>query len=172
MTNIHPLLVHFPIAFLVLYSFLELISTKKLSDKIWLLNTKAILVIAGFIGGLLAASSGEAIEDNFPDLHNLIETHSFWAGTTNAVFGVIAVLYLIKILSVNNVFNFKLESILNKIWVLIQKISYYILNNRFIIVLAIIVGFVAVTITGALGAAIVYGPDIDPIVKFIYNLVM
>jgi len=33
-----------------------------------------------------------------------------------------------------------------------------------------LIGLAAIVVTGALGAAIVYGPDIDPFVKIIYSL--
>ena len=33
-----------------------------------------------------------------------------------------------------------------------------------------LVGIVVITITGALGGAIVYGPEVDPIVSVIYHL--
>ena len=55
MINIHPLLVHFPIAFLVLYSLLEIVSLKDLNTVYGFQIQKLFLVITGFIGGLFAA---------------------------------------------------------------------------------------------------------------------
>ena len=40
----------------------------------------------------------------------------------------------------------------------------------FVSALASALGLVAVTITGALGGALVYGPDVDPFVSLIYRL--
>lgn len=172
MSNIHPLLVHFPIAFLVLYSFLEIISFKKVRSIFWIFYTKAVLVIAGFIGGLAASSSGEAIEDNFPQFHNLIEVHSFWAGTTNVIFGIVAVVYLIVWLHKSDIIKLPIESTLGKIWRFKIMLAEKILYNRALMVLITITGIIAVTITGALGASIVYGPEIDPIVNSIYSKIM
>ena len=172
MINIHPLLVHFPIAFLVLYSLLEIVSIKRFKYSLWLSNTKALLVITGFIGGLFAALSGGFIEDKFSSIHQIVEMHSFWAGTSNVIFGIISILYLIKILNQNNVFNFNTESFLGKAWAIKIKVSNYILNNRLMLIPIVLIGLISITITGALGASIVYGPNIDPAVKFIYNLVL
>ncbi len=169
MSNIHPLLVHFPIAFLVLYAFLEIISFKRVRSIFWIFYTKAVLVIAGFTGGLIAASSGEAIEDLFPQFHNLIEVHSFWAGATNVIFGIIAVVYLIVWLHKSDIIKLPLESALGKIWRFKIMLAEKILFMRPLMVLLALAGIVAVTITGALGASIVYGPEIDPIVNFIYS---
>ena len=169
MNNLHPLLVHFPIAFFMLYSFLELVSIKKVRELPWLIYTKTILVTAGFLGGLLAANSGEAIEHNFNAIKNIVEVHAFWAGATNVVFGIIALLYLIKVIKLNNFLKLKEGSSIQKFWFGIANIANIALGIRFLMVIAVLFGIVAVTITGAMGASIVYGPDIDPAVKFIYS---
>ncbi len=172
MSNIHPLLVHFPIAFLTLYAFLEIISFKRVRSIFWVFYAKALLVTTGFLGGLIAANSGEAIEHNFPQFYDLVEKHSFWAGTTNVIFGIIAVVYLIIWLHKSDIIKLPIESTLGKIWRFKIMLAEKILFMRPFMVLLALAGIIAVTITGALGAAIVYGPEIDPIVKFIYSKIM
>ncbi len=169
MNNIHPLLVHFPVALLSFYAVLEIISFKKVRSIFWIFYVKAVLVIGGFIGGLLASSSGEAIEHNFPMKENLIEIHSFWAGTTNVIFGIIAVVYLIVWIHKSNIIKLLPETVMGKIWRMKVMVAEKILYARSMMLILAMAGIIAVTITGALGASIVYGPEIDPIVKFIYT---
>ena len=54
------------------------------------------------------------------------------------------------------------------ILVKVQKIAETLYKN-FVPLLALL-GLIAITITGGLGGAIVYGKDVDPIVSFIYKL--
>lgn len=56
-----------------------------------------------------------------------------------------------------------------KIWIAIKKHTGYVLRSPFLPFLALI-GLIAITMTGALGGAIVYGPNVDPVVKFVYSL--
>jgi len=48
-------------------------------------------------------------------------------------------------------------------------LKHFLIETPIVYVLAI-AGIIAITFTGALGAAIVYGSDVDPIVKIIYGL--
>lgn len=54
----------------------------------------------------------------------------------------------------------------------ITKQQFYIPLKSILAILgtAAALGLVAITITGGLGASIVYGPDVDPVVHFIYSL--
>lgn len=71
--NYHLLLVHFPIALLSLYAFLEILSLSKyLRKKESLEVTKGILLVTGVVSGFLSETTGEeTIEDmiNRNDIH-------------------------------------------------------------------------------------------------------
>lgn len=164
MPDLHPIFVHFPIALLMLYAGLEFLRFKSITSRLDLFHTKAILVTAGTLGGILAAQTGELAEEAFEgtSLLNLVETHSSFAESTNIIGIIIAVLYIgtwIKRSSNNLPFP--------KIFALCEKIT-----TSPIIILAALVLLVGITITGALGGAIVYGPNTDPAVKFIYDLLV
>jgi len=51
------------------------------------------------------------------------------------------------------------------------KLKYFILFPPVAIVLAL-AGLVAITVTGGLGGAIVYGPDADPFFKLVYHFIV
>ena len=170
--NIHPILVHFPIAMLTIYAIAELIRVKKITDLPYYFYIKASILFIGVLGAFASLSSGEAAEHSVSrSLNNLVEVHSAFANASTWIFGIIAIIYLIIWISKSS-FNQKLlESKFASIWSIKVNIANKILDSYFMILVAFI-GLISITITGALGGAIVYGPDIDPIVNFIYNLVM
>lgn len=177
--NIHPIFVHFPIALLTVYAALELMRNKKLLAKETFFYIKASFVIIGILTTSFALQTGESAEhtyDRSSPIYPLINTHSSWANITSWVFGVIAVIYGIliieKIFLTENVFaqNFltKIRSLLNPFY----RIAHMLYENSAIMITLALFGLAAVTITGSLGGAIVYGPDADPVVHAIYSFFM
>lgn len=187
--NIHPLFVHFPIALLTLYALFEIFipikikayklfkwehiwTYKLLINPIWE-NIKAFLVIVGTILALPTLQTGEWAEgvirgaSSSPrafegsSVGKLIEMHSTFADVTVIVFSILAVGYLARFLW--QTANPKVQK-----FVFINTIQNIVLNKWIAPILAL-VGLIAVTITGALGGAITYGPDVDPVVKLIYG---
>ncbi len=171
--NIHPILVHFPIALLTIYAFMEMIQYKKLKNTDYWFNLKATFVIIGTIFAYLSLSTGEL----GINLYNrsylpLIYTHEFIATATTYIFTFIALIYLISLI---NRKKLELKSKILKLipkkgWIKIINFSNYILNKNIIIISLAIIGLIAILITGSLGGAIVYGPNVDPVVNFIYHL--
>ncbi len=171
--NIHPVVVHFAIALLTLYAVAELIRFKKISVSAHWFYIKLFLLITGALGSLAALLSGDTAEHGIADrtLRPLIEMHSNFGGATVALFSIIALGYLIRwanrdIMSIRfNTFR------AGKFWNFLTLVSDFLAKPPVAIILAFI-GLALVTITGALGGAIVYGPDFDPAVSFIYHLLM
>ena len=90
--------------------------------------------------------------------------HSEIAEQMYTIYITITIIYIIKIIIQKNYIKYYKD---------IQEKLDTILSSRIVkicIVLLSLCGFVLLSITGALGAAITHGPDIDPIVQFIYNL--
>ena len=172
--NIHPLLVHFPIALLTLYAVCELIRFKKITAKLYWFHVKAILIIAGLVTAELALGSGEAIEHMFkeknPIKDAIVPVHAASAEGTIGIFLILAISYLILWIEYDSSKTFLVRySALVKPWERLTKIAKWIVNTPVALVLALI-GVIGVTITGALGGAMVHGPDIDPFVSFVYHL--
>ncbi len=163
MTNLHPILVHFPIAFLGLYAVLELIRFRKILALPYWFYIKALLVILGALSTVPTIFAGILIKHGFstnPLSHKIINLHETFAVTTSIIFGILAVGYLIS----------WIETV-RPLPLFFQKLRAFILIPTVSITLALI-GLLAVTITGALGASIVYGPNLDPAVNFIYHLLI
>lgn len=171
--NIHPIFVHFPIALLTVYAVLELIRFEKITDQAYYFYVKACLLIIGILTSSLALQTGEMAEDAVSrELHNLVEMHSTFANISTWIFAVLAVVYAVSWISKTEYNQKLIEGGLSKIWNLLLMIANKIMNNSFIMIILALLGLLAITMTGALGGAIVYGPDVDPIVSFFYNLVM
>jgi uncharacterized membrane protein len=163
--NIHPIFVHFPIALFTVYSIIEIARFKKIQNYPFTFFIKAALVIIGFLFSLITLQTGEMAKHLVGRSH-LISVHSNFAVISVWIFGIIATLYAIVWINKTTLKD-KLEHF--KTWIYLSNYSMVIINSPLIAVVALI-GLVMITITGALGGAIVFGPDVDPAAKFFYQM--
>lgn len=166
--NIHPILVHFPIAFLTLYSFFEFLRFKKITKYPYWFYLKAVLLFFGVLGAFLAGASGKLVENQFLDRKALVQLHSTVNELATLFFAFIALAYFIgwiKRSSKVGIFSLKL----GKLWKICLKLEHFVLETP-LIYLLVILGFILITIGGALGAIIVYGPDLDPFTKLVNSI--
>ncbi len=171
MQNIHPLFVHFPIALFTIFTLLEILPWRRFQRSQAAFAIKATFVIIGSLSSLVTLKTGELAEHalgNNASIRNLAETHSTFANAASYIYGFIALLYLITLIERYVPLGDKSPRLVS-IWNRVIKIKNYFWKRFFLVPLAII-GLALITITGSLGAAIVYGPDIDPVVKFIYSM--
>ncbi len=169
--NIHPIFVHFPIALLTIYAIMELLRFKKLSALPYWFYVKAILLITGSVSVFLARYTGEIAEHSIRDksLHGVIELHSTFALFTFVIFGILALIYIVVWVDRENLGSKIALSQIGTAWNNIVKFAHSMFRSPFMPIMAFI-GLIVITTTGALGGAIIYGPDVDPIVQFIYKL--
>lgn len=165
--NIHPLIVHFPIALLSVYSLLEVIRRFTPGHK-WL-HARAVLVITGTIGAFFSLSSGETAEHLYQnrDLHAVLEMHSLMANITTWIYAILAACYLLHWLKVD-VNQQKLPGFVRTIIDGLSKVSSVILRTPLAPLLALI-AFLALGFVGGLGGILVYGPEFDPVTSLIYS---
>lgn len=161
--NLHPIIVHFPIACLVLYTALEVVSFFKKNREEKLSFTKMFLLVVGIIWTALALQSGEVAQD-IVGRSELIHQHEEFAEMTYKIYLIILFIYIITRETV--LLRFK-SPILTKISSVIGYLKKY-----GIVVLLSLIWLVLLTIVGALWGAISHGPAVDPIVQYIYTLVM
>lgn len=172
--NIHPLIVHFPIGLLILYAGFEIVRVSWLVRQSWYFHIKAILAILGTLAAYAAIVTGGWFEESIPEnagISPVIEKHEMMASITATIFTIIALAYLFAWLQKEGVIE---KCVTRMPWtrqglVILEKLDRLILCAPVSIILAL-VGVVAIGLTGGLGAAMVYGPDIDPFVQIIYNL--
>jgi len=168
--DIHPIIVHFPIAMLVIYAIFEIFRIPVIVRQHWYVSVKTILLMIGVVFSFFALSSGETAE-HLAGRSQLIETHSLYAGASTWIFAILLVSYLIHGLAVSLSIT-RIRTLIERlgfIWQILILLARFILKPYIVVTLAL-VGLITITITGALGGAIVYGPDADPVVSFIYHL--
>ena len=172
---IHLLFVHLPIGLLVTYSLFEIIRFKKVNQLPYWFYVKAVLSIFGVMAAYIALATGEGaehlIEKTGTDFQkSIVETHAGFATATTIIFSIIAFSYLVEWLRRTEKINEILNRRFKKVFLFLIKLSNFIRKPILLISLAVL-GTLLLIVTGGLGAAMVYGQDVDPIVSFIYSLV-
>lgn len=173
--NIHPLFVHFPIGLLVAYSVLELgaYCLPALRRQTWVFPVKAFLLFVGILGAFAALVTGGLAEDGISGTSRafILKVHIPFAVTTTIFYALLAGAYIVRVFDVqgwgNSMVGMNIPFI--RIWSFKKYFAHLILDTWFLPVLALL-ALIGMTVTGALGAAIVYGFDADPFVSFIYHL--
>jgi uncharacterized membrane protein len=165
--NIHPIFVHFPIALLTLYALLEIFPLGRWFPRAPWDTIKTFLVVLGTLGALAAIATGSLAEDLITDrsLRPVLHLHETFAYITLALFGLLAAAYVIRFIF-RNYPNVKARFPAGS---LIQNASDFILQGWVRVPLALL-GMIAITVTGALGGTVVYGPGVDPVAAFVYSL--
>src|SRR6185436_19629233 len=99
--NLHPIIVHFPVALLSLYGVLELLRFRKLQAQPYFFHIKGTFLIFGSLFSFLALVTGEAAEKAITndETRALVEKHSFFGTLSAYVFGFLALVYLISWIS-------------------------------------------------------------------------
>lgn len=155
MDILHPSVVHFPIALLTLYSFLEFVSLYKPFAKA-LNTTKMILVFAGTFMTLVARELGEHDASQFTQESNILELHEEISLYVVVFFGLLALSYTLSFLI--NRKKIKKSGITN------------LLTSQYARSILSLIGLATLMVVGALGGAMVHGPKADPWVRFITSI--
>ena len=157
--NIHPAIVHFPIALLTLYCLCELVCFGFVKRHQFWFYIKAFMVIVGTLGTYVALMSGETAKhlNLFGQSRQNINAHANIAVLTTIVFSGIAFFYVLLWLEKTGTISLK------------KFDAYRRVFNILAIVFAI-TGIALITITGALGGALAYGPDNDPVASFFAHI--
>jgi uncharacterized membrane protein len=94
---IHPLIIHFPIALLLVAPLFIVIGAIKKPDRSFPFMLVALILMAlGTIGAFLAASSGEAageLAENLPQAKAVLESHEELAETTEIAFAALTLIF-------------------------------------------------------------------------------
>lgn len=177
--NPHPILVHFPVALLSVYTVFELIRFKKLLAQPAWFYIKAVLCVFGAVGALAAVFTGDFAKrailsgngTGYPglNLRQVIGIHETWAHVTTVIFVLLGCAYLVAVLNRFDFLSNLPGSLLKGIWKFGTWIEKILIETPLVIILAI-AGLCSLTITGALGGMLVYGPNIDPILHLVYKL--
>lgn len=165
--NLHSIFIHFPIACLVLYSCLECLSFVWKSKSDYFKNTKIFLLITWVVFAFISLQTGEVAEELL-GRSTLTQAHSQFADITYSLYLIILVIYIIS----REVVALKLKQYTNSTIVSwIVSIIWWI-QKYWIMALLSLIAMVVLSITWALWGAISHGPSADPVVQFVYDIVI
>ncbi len=141
--NIHPAFVHFPIALLTLYALIELLPVRKFMPSVVWDGISRFMLYIGALASVATAITGIMAEEQIGE-SPAVEAHEEFALTLVALtLTTAAITYF---------------------WKSEGSLRAFVLKGLALALLAL------VFIVGALGANIVYGSGVDPIVTFITGI--
>jgi cytochrome b involved in lipid metabolism/uncharacterized membrane protein len=150
--NLHPIIVHFPIALLIVYSLLELLSLFSQARAAKLYTTKIICLRLGTLWSFFALQSGEIAQELF-GRSILISQHEEFAEKSHLLYSFLSIVYLI----ISILRQRRPDSKIVQLW--------YSRWARWLYTLVALIGMWVLTIVWALWGAIVRGTDGDMISK-------
>ncbi len=163
--NIHPILVHFPVALLFLYSIVKLLPFKRWFPNVSWKHVELALLIPGLLGAFAANITGEVAEHIARPNHKLVETHAFMALTATWMYGLLLAGELLYWINTNLVSKLRSAPILS-FFVFIRNI----LVHPFVSGLLALLGLIAISLTGLLGGVMVYGVSADPLAGIVLQI--
>ncbi len=164
--DIHPILVHFPIAFLCVYSIIKILPLEKWFPSISWKQIEQVLLVVGILGALAALGTGENAEHISRPNHQLVEMHSNFATLATMMYGF---LLAGETIMVGNQKYFTRITTNQKILTIWHRLEI-ILCNPIITKIVAFLGLLAILMTGLLGGAMVYGTSADPFAGVVLKL--
>ncbi len=157
--NLHPILVHFPIALLTVYAVIEIARVPAVTKQSWWFPMKAGFAILGALAAVPTFFTGWIQEQGIDgEVPKLLDVHGDFALYTLLCFALLAAAHVVVILKAQAPAR-------------LVRAAAFILRPAVAVPLAVL-GLVFVTVTGALGGTMIYGPDIDPAARVIYDILI
>ena len=159
--QLHPLIVHFPIALRMVYCLILVVQLFWWRDNDKLNTIKHFCLIAGTVWGIAALQTGDASLDVYGVSH-ISHAHEERAESTGNFFTVLSIvtIYILQPWTQRFARDQKVRHIVTKI-----------ISHRAMALVGII-GMLLITIIGALGWAIARGEKADDISKFIVQILV
>ena len=165
MYNIHPLLVHFPVALLFVYSIIKILPLEKWFPNVSWKHIERALLFFGVLGAFAADATGDLAEHIDRPNRALVNMHSTFAGIATFLYGFLLAGEIISVF--RSMYGNKItEPKIQKILALLEKF----LCSPFISTCVAFLGLIAISVTGLLGGVMVYGVSADPVAGIVLKL--
>lgn len=163
--NLHPIVVHFPVALLFLYSVIKLLPFKKWFPRVSWRHVELALLIPGLLGAFLANVTGEVAEHLAQPNQKLVETHSFMALAATWMYGLLLAGEVLSWINANLISRLKSPLVISFFTFLRNILTHPIMSK-----LLVFIGFITISLTGLLGGIMVYGVSADPIAGIVLRI--
>ncbi len=163
--NIHPIVVHFPIALLLVYSVIKILPWKKWLPNFAWKDIEIVLLTFGLLGAFASSSTGEIAEHLVRPEERLVETHAFFAALSTWLFGLLLAGEILSYLNIK--FLSRPEFAKYQKW---PNLVAKILTEKTLSKVLAFLGLIAIFMTGLLGGVMVYGVTADPLAPVVLKL--
>ena len=165
MCNIHPLLVHFPVALLFVYSIIKILPLEKWFPNVSWKHIERAVLFFGVLGAFAADATGDLAEHIARPNRALVNMHSTFAGIATFLYGFLLAGEIISVF--RSMYGSKItDPKIQKILAFLEKF----LCSQFISMWVAVLGLIAISVTGLLGGVMVYGVSADPVAGIVLNL--
>ena len=151
MPNLHPAIVHFPIALLFIYSVLKILPFYKWFPNVAWKHVERVFIIFGVLGALAAAVTGLIAKSIVHPDERLVLTHASFAVSTAFVY---IILLISELVAIYHPAQFPAINFANS-----SKVKWLAL-----------LGLILVFLTGLLGGVLAKGPSADPLAPILLKL--
>lgn len=162
--NVHPIFTHFPVALMTLYAIMEMIRFKRILALPYWFYVKATFCILGTTISYATYLTGDMLENLYEG--ELIQRHSQSAIVTIVFFTLLSLAHLTRWLELSGLLK---EPRMRLARFALLAYTGFVFKTP-VIVLCALFGLAAITVTGALGGALAYGYEADPVVNIIYRI--
>ncbi len=166
MYNIHPIIVHFPVALLFIYSVVKIIPFGKWFPEVKWRHIERVLLTLGVLGAFGALLTGDAAKHLFGPNHDLVEAHEMFASISTYLYCALLLGELASILNVRPYFIERRQHLIGKISHYVESIFCHKILSRVIAFVAL----VSIIVTGMLGGVMVYGLTADPLAGIVLKI--
>jgi uncharacterized membrane protein len=163
--NIHPIIVHFPVALLFLYSIIKILPVQKWMPSVAWRDVERVFLVFGILGAMAANATGEVAENLVKPNHDLVEAHAMFASISTWLYGLLLVGEIFAVVNIKLIPKLQIP-LLTKLGILVEKVFCHIGFSKIMAFFALI----TISITGMLGGAMVYGLSADPLVPLILKI--
>lgn len=129
------------------------------------LHARLIVLIGGVLGAFASSATGESAEHLVHPTRSIVEMHSFFAATSTWIYGLLLVGEVLRLAHTWLVSNYSQYSLV-KVLLCIERILSYPL----VVGVLVVLGIVAISVTGLLGGVLVYGTTADPLAPVVLKL--
>lgn len=163
--NIHPILVHFPIAFLFIYSIIKVLPFDKWFPNISWKNIRSILLFIGVLGACVSLITGDLAREMVNPNTGLVHMHSTFAYLSTWLYGALLLGEIVSV--IKSKYSSVIQS--EQIKALLTFLENILRDGLFSKLLALL-GIISISITGMLGGVMVYGLSADPFAGIVLKI--